>query len=176
MGKIEHLLNDISISRNHYVETVCNCSQQQGEWKPSAAAWNLVEITEHLFWAEHGGIFGMWKTLMAIREGTIAREVTSVHQNMAIEEIISRTWQPKEQVPSVAAPRMGGTLQFWVCSLKNLQPLLADFTANLREEDLRVQAHPHPISGAMDFQQRLEFIRFHLDRHRGQAIEILNNL
>ena len=30
---------------------------------------------------------------------------------------------------------------------------------------LRVIAHAHPISGELDFHQRLEFLRYHIDRH-----------
>ena len=34
---------------------------------------------------------------------------------------------------------------------------------------LRVIAHAHPISGELDFHQRLEFLRYHIDRHHLQA-------
>ena len=34
---------------------------------------------------------------------------------------------------------------------------------------LRVIAHEHPISGELDFHQRLEFLRFHIERHHLQA-------
>ncbi len=82
-----------------------------------AKVWRILEITKHLFWAEHGGIVGMWKTLHAIREGKIESNYESVHQNMPIEQIIDLTWQTKEIVPTVAAPWLGGPLAFWIISL-----------------------------------------------------------
>ena len=175
MNTIEKLLKEVSIARNNYIGTIHSCTTEQAEWKSSSECWNIIEITEHLYWAEQGGIWGMWKTIDAIHENKIPRTTESIHQNMTIEELIGKTWASKEQVPSIAAPRMGGSLTFWISSLQNLQNVLNSFAQNLTENELRIQAQPHPISGAMDFQQRFEFIRFHLDRHRNQAIEIFNS-
>ena len=116
----------------------------------------------------------MWKTLWAIRDGKMERQIESVHQNMSIEQIIDLTWKRKEIVPAVAAPRFGGPLKFWIESLNSLQTILESFGNDLQANELRVQAHPHPISGPMDFQQRLEFLRFHIDRHAGQVNSLLN--
>jgi hypothetical protein len=129
----------------------------------------MVEITEHLFWAEHGGIWGMWKSIDAIRDGKMERKYESIHQNMPIEKIIELTWKEKEIVPAVAAPRMGGPLGFWCNSLNGLQGVLESFGRHLNNDELRLLAHPHPISGAMDFHQRFEFLSFHLNRHREQV-------
>lgn len=115
----------------------------------------------------------MWKTFLAIREGKVAKIYESAHTNMPIEKIIQLTWQPKEIVPAIAAPRLRGQLSFWRASLKNLQGLLNLFGNELKESELRLQAHPHPISGALDFQQRFEFLRFHINRHQEQVLQIL---
>lgn len=171
MNPIGKLINDVAISRKNYLDLVGQITEQKAQWKPAPEVWSVVEITEHLFWAEQGAILGMWKTLLAIRAGMIARQTASINQNLTVEEIVDRTWQPKELVPAVAAPRMGGPIAFWHASLASLQDLLQRFGQAMTEEDLRTQAHPHPISGAMDFQQRLEFLRFHIDRHHGQVIE-----
>jgi len=136
----------------------------------------MVDITEHLFWAEQGGILGMWKTILAIREGKIERTQDSVHRNMPIDEIIKLTWQPKEKVPAMAAPRLGGPLSFWCNSLDNLQSVLGRFAGCLREDELRLQAHPHPISGPLDFQQRFEFLTFHINRHRDQVSRLISEM
>lgn len=95
---------------------------------------------------------------------------------MSIEQIIDLTWQPKEVVPEIAAPRLGGPLSFWTASFNSLQRVLDSFGQDLQEDELRMQAQPHPISGALDFHQRLEFLRFHIDRHREQVAQILELL
>src|SRR5690606_17219837 len=132
--------------------------------------------TEHLFWAEQIGVFGMWKTLHAIRDGKIARTNESPHKDMPIEQIIEITWQTNEKVPAVAAPRLGGPLSFWKTSLNSLQDVLNAFGRELQDDELRVQAQPHPISGPLDFQQRIEFLRFHINRHKKQISQLLTTM
>ena len=176
MRKVEILIQKVAIERKLFIDQLINISESQAQWKLKPEEWNICEITEHLFWAEQGGIFGMWKTLHAIREGKIERKFDSIHKDMPIEQIIDMTWQPKEIVPPVAAPRMGGLLGFWVASLNSLQDVLVAFGKDLQDEELRIQAHPHPISGAMDFQQRLEFLGFHLTRHKNQCANILKEM
>ena len=175
MNKVNVLIAEVGIARDNYLSMIDKLSQSQASYQVSENEWSAIHITEHLFWAEQGGIFGMWKTLLAIREGKIERTFDSVHKDLPIQQIIERTWQPKEQVPAVAAPRLGGTLIFWRYSLQSLQGILEAFGKDLKENELRIQAHPHPISGAMDFQQRLEFLAFHIDRHRNQVQNIIDS-
>ena len=115
----------------------------------------------------------MWKTIHAIREGKMPRSFESIHRDMPVEEIVRLTWKDKEEVPAVAAPRLGGPLSFWSHSLNSLQTVLNAFGEDLKEEELKLQAHPHPISGAMDFHQRLEFLVFHLNRHEKQVAQLI---
>jgi hypothetical protein len=169
MSLVKKLIADVAYARNNYLKRLQSITEQTAQWKPAPDIWNVVEITEHLFWAEQGGILGMWKTLHAVRDGKMERTYDSNHKDMPIEKIIELTWQAKEQVPAVAAPRMGGTIFFWRESLKSLQNILDAFGNDIQDDELRILAHPHPISGAMDFQQRIEFLRFHIDRHREQV-------
>lgn len=175
MNKVNVLIAEVAIARDNYLSIIDKLTQSQASYQVSENEWSIINITEHLFWAEQGGIFGMWKTLHAIREGKMERTFDSVHKDLPIQQIIDLTWQPKEQVPAVAAPRLGGTLVFWRYSLQSLQAVLEAFGRDLQENELRIQAHPHPISGAMDFQQRLEFLAFHIDRHRNQVQNIIES-
>jgi hypothetical protein len=173
MKTVQKLVQEISTARSLYLDQIANISEVHAQWKPDPEVWNIIEITEHLFWAEQGGIFGMWKTLYAIRNGDMVRTYESNHKDMPIEQIIQLTWKPKEEVPAVAAPRFGGTLSFWKASLQSLQVVLDAFCEDLKDDELRVQAQTHPISGALDFHQRFEFLRFHIDRHREQVSQNL---
>ncbi len=173
MDKIKQLILEIKNARQSYLNSIGSISEEQAKWKPSPEVWSIVDITEHLYWAEHGGILGMWKTLYAIRSGEMPKTSESKHKNLCIDEIIKTTWKEKEQVPPVAAPRMGGTIVFWRNALESLQGIVEQFGEDLKPEELRLQAHPHPISGPMDFHQRLEFLAFHIKRHEGQAFTLL---
>jgi len=175
MNTVEHLIARVKDARQSYLHQIQNMSEEQAAWKPTPDVWNVVEITEHLYWAEQGGILGMWKTLYAIRTAKMDPVLESKYQNLSIEEIIQRTWKEKEQVPAVAAPRIGGTLIFWRHALASLQPILDAFGQDLKQDELRFQAQPHPISGPVDFHQRLEFITFHLKRHEGQVANLRHN-
>lgn len=168
MPATKQLIDEVASARQLYIASLADFDEAKAQWKPTPDRWNAVEVTEHLFWAEQGGIVGMWKTLLAIRAGTLSYEGVSANDGLPIEEIIRLTWKEKEEVPAIAAPRFGGPLAFWKASLAGLQPILESFGEVLNEADLAVKAHPHPISGPLTFGQRLAFLRFHLDRHRRQ--------
>jgi hypothetical protein len=169
---LNNLINEVAISRNRYLAEVNKLTQQQAEWKPSPEVWNVVEITEHLFWAEQGALFGMWKIIEAHKQGKIGWTGEAIHAGLSVEEIIEKTWQEKEIVPAVAAPRLGGTIAFWSASLHSLQGILEKFGEEMNDDSLEIMTHPHPISGAMNVRQRLEFLRFHIDRHRSQLLSL----
>ncbi len=168
MTQTAQLLADVANARARYIAEARTLTEQQAIQKPAPDAWNAIEVTEHLFWAEQGGILGMWKTLLGIRAGTVNYEADRPHEGLSVEEIVSRTWQEKELVPAVAAPRMGGPLAYWIAALDGLQTQLEAFGGVLTDDELSRIAHPHPISGPLSFGQRLEFLRFHIDRHTGQ--------
>jgi hypothetical protein len=54
------------------------------------------------------------------------------------------------------------------------QPLLEALGRFLQGMDLTTIVYPHTVSGPLDAGQRIEFLRFHMDRHRGQMERILN--
>jgi hypothetical protein len=176
MTTVKELVDQAAASRRSFIQLVSDIPEPIAQTRPSEDRWSVVENAEHLFWAEVSGVSGLWRTLFAIRSGAMPRTLESDHRDMTIEEIIDQTWQPKEQVPPIAAPKLNSTLAYWTTALKNLQPVLEAFGNELKEDELRLRAQPHPISGHMDFQQRLEFIRFHIDRHAEQVKEVLQKL
>ncbi|AUD02091.1 DinB family protein [Spirosoma pollinicola] len=170
---LKPLLSDIATARTRYISTVTQLTDQQAQYKPLPEVWSALENTEHLFWAEQGGIWGMWRALEAYRNGAPIWTGELTNRGRSIEEVIEKTWQPNEQVPANAAPRLGGTLAFWCASLASLQSLLEAFSYAVDGEDLEAIIHPHPISGPLDIGQRFEFLRFHIDRHRRQIGALL---
>lgn len=174
MSKVKALIEAVGDSRQRYLKAISQIPEKQAQAKTNADVWNAVEITEHLFWAEQGSLFGMWKVLDALKNGDDSiQKANAPFQGLEIEAIIAQTWQEKELVPAVAAPRLGGTLAFWSASLNSLQSVLETLGNELSDSDLHLLAHPHPISGVLDFQQRLEFLRFHIDRHNEQVKQLI---
>lgn len=99
-----------------------------------------------------------------------------IHKGLSIEEIVEKTWKPKEIAPAIAAPRLGGPIGFWAASLESLQVELNALGHELHDDELESLIHPHPISGPIDIRQRFEFLRFHIDRHLNQVEELKNNM
>jgi DinB superfamily len=169
MSKIQNLIKEVNFARQSYLGKVNQLTEQQAQWKPSPEVWNVVEITEHLFWAEQGGILSIWKALQASREGRSIWEGERIHAGKTMESIIAETWKEKEIVPLVAAPRLGGPIAYWKAMLQSLVDILQDLETELSDEDLSIMTPPHPISGPFDIQQRLEFLAFHIYRHLRQV-------
>ncbi len=172
MGKVNNLINSVNAARQNYLEKVSHLTEQQAQWKPSPEVWNVVEITEHLFWAEQGGILSMWKALQAKKKGKVVWEGERIHAGKSMETIIEQTWKPKEQVPAIATPRFGGPIAYWKAMLGSLEDVLKALGNELSDEDLLIMTPPHPISGPFDMQQRLEFLKFHIERHREQLLAL----
>jgi len=97
MNTVQRLIQDVSTVRQSFLKKISNVTEVQAQWKPEPEVWSITEITEHLFWAEQGGIVGMWKTLYAIRDGKLERNYESIHKDMPIEQVIDKTWQIKEK-------------------------------------------------------------------------------
>lgn len=124
-----------------------------------------METTEHMVWAEQIGICGMFTAIDGVKKDAPIWEGSSPNDGLSIEEIVENTWKPKEKVPKVAEPRWGGTISYWISSLKNCSFLLLELQQQSQSIDLEKAIYPHPISGPMNVIQRLEFLRFHLERH-----------
>ncbi len=169
---MNHTLNtlhkSIEAARSSFIHSASGLTSLQAKFKPSEQEWSILEITEHIVWAEQIGICGMFKAIEGVLETKPIWEGNSPNEGLSIEQIVEKTWQPKEKVPKVAEPKWGGTLDFWITGLKNNTSLLNELIIKANSIDLSKAIYPHPISGPMNVIQRLEFLRFHLERHEGQ--------
>jgi hypothetical protein len=176
MAAVQQLARQVAEARRNLIAQANLFSEYSSKWKATPENWCATEIVEHLFWAEQGGVLGMWKSLDAHREGRALWHGESPHNGLTIAEIVSRTWKEKEIVPSIAAPRMSGPIAFWIISLNGLQHNLDSLAKELTDDDLKIMTQPHPISGPLNMHQRFEFLRFHLNRHEKQLKEIYLHL
>ena len=97
------------------------------------------------------------------------------HRGKPIEQVVAETWKPKEVAPSIATPFIGGPLRFWLSALPSLRPVLADLASRLEGLSLEDVVFPHYLSGPLDARQRLEFLRYHMERHLEQMHRIRND-
>ena len=69
MSIVKTLLSSIEFSRDNYIQTIGDLSEEITNHKPNESSWDIVEITEHLYWAEFLGVAVMAKVLNEILEG-----------------------------------------------------------------------------------------------------------
>lgn len=176
MKILDRLVSDVAGARRRFLDELAGASPVQAAFRPGPSSWSMVDITEHMVRAEDAGVHGIWRALESHRRGETLWSGEAEHRGLTIEEVTARTWREKEEVPDVAAPRDGGSLSFWAATLRSrhgvLEALAEQLAEDLGDGRLEELIYPHPISGPLDVRQRLEFLRFHLDRHRRQVAEL----
>ena len=168
MKDLEALIKEVEQSRKDFIAALEGLTSSQADFKPDPKAWSIQEITEHMVWAERAGVFGMWKAFEGKRNGNPIWEGENQNRGLSIEEVIARTWKEKEEVPTVAKPRWGGPINYWIAALESCSITLLRLSEMLGNVELESIIYPHPISGPLDVNQRMQFLRFHMQRHQLQ--------
>jgi hypothetical protein len=175
MSVLKSLCQSVAEAREGVIQAASGLTTEQSQFTPELEVWSVVDNVEHLVWAEMGGINGIWKALDGVRNNKPIWTGVPVHQGLSIEQIIEKTWQEKEQVPEVARPRWGGPVEYWIAALNGCQDLLESLERELEGYDPEKIIYPHIISGPLNVIQRMEFLRFHLNRHRQQISNLKNH-
>ena len=173
MATVESLIQDIERARREYLALIEPLTNAQAAWKPTDDVWSVADNTEHLFRAEQAGISLIWDAAEGARAGTRVWTEPLPHTGKSIERIVDETWGPRAEAPEPARPQWGGPISYWKAALASNAVMLAALAPRLDDLDLPKVVHPHPISGPLDAIQRLEFLRFHIDRHRDQVKRLL---
>jgi hypothetical protein len=172
MSTLDPLLRAVAVARQQFIHVASDLTIEQAQFKSSPDIWSVVDNVEHMVWAEMGAINGMWKTFDAMKQNKPMWQGEAIHHGLPIERIIELTWKEKEQVPEIAKPKWGGPVEYWIIALNNCQPLLEELCHTMRGYDPEKIIYPHVISGPLNVVQRLEFLRFHLNRHQLQIENI----
>ena len=168
---VPQLIKAVEHSRSSVVAAVTNLRPDQATFKPSPNEWSIVENVEHLYLAEISGLTKIWAAALQVRAGRPWTEACP-HRGKSIETVVAETWKPREIAPGLATPHIGGPIEAWNSSLQSLSAVLADLGRELDGLDLESVVFPHYLSGPLDGRQRLEFLRFHMDRHLEQIRRI----
>lgn len=165
------LVDDIESARGRFLEVVAGLSPGDVIAPIGPDRWSPLQYLEHLVKAEEATV---WRMFKAVEDARNAGEVfVSPTPGATIEEIVERTWKTREDAPPLAIPKLGGSRTYWSVRMTGNAALVAAFAELVAESDLDAIAYPHPISGPFTMRQGLQFIRFHLDRHRGHIMEAI---
>lgn len=171
-GRLRQKLGEIRDVRSRVLAEIRGLSTEQGAWREREGEWSLQEVIEHLVLAERGGFDLIWHAAEAFRAGTPVWTGVSENAGRSIEEIIERTWRPKETAPPSATPEGKWSLQSWAVHLEGCDFLLERLATHLDGLPLEQIIYPHFLSGPLDALQRLDFIRFHMEYHLPQVERI----
>ena len=170
----DEVIATVESARASIISSVRGLSESQASFKPASDAWSVTENIEHLFLAEMSGTSKIWLAADAARrDGGYAGDVP--HRGKSIEQVVAETWKVRETAPTIATPHIGGPLAYWCTSLAALGPALEQTGRHLDGLDLAEVVFPHFLSGALDARQRLEFLRFHIQRHHDQVRGIMSH-
>jgi len=163
------LLDDIKISRINMLNEVSDLTIEQCSYKPNENTWSIQEVLEHLVLAERGGYNLICTAAECFKANNPVWNGVSENDGLSIEEIISRTWKDKEDAPESAAPNGMWSVNIWTSHFRNCDDLLSDLPETLEGLPLTEVIYPHFLCGPLNVIQRLDFIRFHIDRHIDQV-------
>ena len=165
--EIEALLEDIERARARVTERVESMDTEVAARRPGEGAWSPAEVVEHLVLAEDFGIRGLWKIVLAVRAGEGPAPVAAVLAARSVEEAFVDV-PDRVDAPPPVQPTGKGTARYWCERLRANGWLLRRLAAAMAEIGLDRIVMPHFIAGPLDGRQRLQFIRWHLERHLAQ--------
>jgi DinB superfamily len=173
MQTAQDLIAEVAEARRRLLATVANLPPLQAAFKPAPDRWSVLENLEHVTLAEITGIAKIWQASESARNGIPLFMGEHTNRHLSIEEVVARTWKAKEIAPPISTPHIGGPLPYWISYSESCQSVLERLGVALDGLDLGQVIFPHFLSGPLDAGQRLQFLRFHLDRHRTQIERLL---
>lgn len=174
MKHVAQLVEEVGSSRSRVLQLLGRFSERQASFKPTQDCWSISEILEHLVLAELAGVSKVWTATEGVKSNRPVWNGKNNNAGLSIDEVVARTWKEKEIAPAIATPHMGGPLAYWAEIFKLGQSLLEALGQFLQGMDMTAIVYPHVLCGPLDASQRIEFLRFHIDRHLRQ-IERLTN-
>jgi hypothetical protein len=163
--ELGQLLEQVREARAKVLDEVVGLSAEDGARKLDDSSWSIQEILEHLVLAERGGFDLICTAARRFRSGDPVWSGTSENAGLPIETVIARTWREREEAPDSATPAGSWDVGIWASHLRNCDDLLSDLPPILIDLPLSEVIYPHFLCGPLNATQRLEFLRFHLDRH-----------
>lgn len=171
MSAVAQLVESVEVARRALLDVLAGLSEPQAAFRPGEDQWSILEVVEHLYLAELSGVSKIWAALDGVRANRFWSGARP-NAGQPIEAVVAATWKPKEQAPPIATPHIGGPTSFWVSGTRSLTGVLADLGRHLEGVPLEQVVFPHYLSGPLDGRQRLEFLRFHIERHLTQIASI----
>lgn len=168
MNSILERIAAADAARRRIIDANRGLSAAQAAFK-GPGGWSVQAHIEHLVLSEQRGVQRIWLAAEGLRRGVPLQAGEAVHRGLPIEEVIAKTWKPREKAMVETDPVGEGPLSYWIARYEACQPTLEQIPQVLSGLDPALALDLHYLSGPLDAYQRLEFLRFHTDRHYDQV-------
>jgi len=154
-------------TRDAFLDSVRSGTETQRRFRPSEAAWSMLEVTEHLVLAEEKSLLGVQK---GPRPGT--RVTVAGHFRMAaVRLVLSTGLRVRVPVPTVVPAGLASLDELqarWEAAHRGLAEAIEPVTAL----DAGAARFRHPLSGWVTAREGLGFLVSHIRHHAIQVTRI----
>lgn len=171
---VEKQFNKIEEQRKKLLDEVAKLSHDQQNFKPAPGAWSILQVINHLVYAETNTVKYMQKKLQGIssveKAGVKAR-VRSLILSVALQMPV------KYKAPKAALPVQEEVYIFDNLKMQwnDVRAEIAKILDQLNPADAEKLIFKHPVSGKFNIYQTISFLREHVDHHKKQVERIKAN-
>ena len=169
---LKESIEKVEQARKNFIDACSGLTRAQTNFKISEDQWSVTDVAEHIVRAEWGGVNGIWYAIDGYRNNQPVWEGENINYGLTIEEIVERTWLRHQPAPEPARPQWGGPIEFWLVCLRNCKNTLVETYKQMEGLDPEKIIYPHPLSGPLNVYQRMDFLRYHMERHIRQIENI----
>lgn len=96
MPTAQELIAEVAAARRRLLATIENLTPAQAAFKPAPEEWSALENAKHIILAEISGVSKIWQAADSFRAGTPVFTGEHTNRGLSIDEVVPRTWKPKE--------------------------------------------------------------------------------
>ena len=170
--ELKYFIDKVELARENFIQACSGLTKEESIFKESEDSWSITDIAEHIVRAEWGGVNGIWTAIDGYKHNQTVWTGDNMNHGLSIEEIVEKTWLPHQPAPEPARPQWGGPIEFWLLCLRNCKITLEETYRQMEGLDPEQIIYPHPLSGPLNVFQRMEFLRYHMERHQRQIDKI----
>ena len=171
---LQHQFNDLEKSRKDLFDDLKAYSDDIFNEKPSAEAWSIAQVIEHLIMAEESSLQYLKKKTLDTSKVPVAG-IKNQWRFLMVQTVFFMNVKykaPKHIDPSANFVTVADLDARWTRVRHEMNVLLNQ----LPEADLKKEIWKHAIAGKMNIRQMLAFFTIHFNRHRKQVYRTLADL
>jgi hypothetical protein len=164
---VAEILEMVGSTHARLFARVRDVNDAQAAFQPSAEAWTLAQIVEHLGIVA-GQFLRLTNKLLAQAEAMGARASADLRIGPVTVEPISSRMDEKRQAPESAVPHGNVSIAESVEKIQQVHAALLALQPRLEAADLSQVSLPHFAFGTLNLYQWLALIGLHEERHLHQ--------